>query len=153
MSLGERRFLLLTDGANTRGGATYNNYRSRSRAMDGGKIIKEEGKMTDRRTSDTQRCYACGEKGHIEMACLVGKKCYTCGEAGHIKVECPMRRESGGDTRDKGQATAGEGRARENGGGTGDRGEQERKNKAIISSAPRSATSMLQEMFPTPGDI
>lgn len=35
-----------------------------------------------------QRCYKCGEKGHVSSACVNGLKCFRCNSYGHIGSQC-----------------------------------------------------------------
>ncbi|VTJ59923.1 Hypothetical predicted protein [Marmota monax] len=35
----------------------------------------------------TQKCYSCGEFGHIQKDCTK-VKCYRCGETGHVAINC-----------------------------------------------------------------
>jgi cellular nucleic acid-binding protein len=42
---------------------------------------------------DKQRCYNCGQVGHISFDCQqpqVRKACYTCGNSGHLARDCPQ---------------------------------------------------------------
>uniref|UniRef100_A0A2K5C218 CCHC-type domain-containing protein n=1 Tax=Aotus nancymaae TaxID=37293 RepID=A0A2K5C218_AOTNA len=44
--------------------------------------------------ADEQKCYSCGEFGHIQKDCTK-VKCYRCGETGHVAINCSKTSESG----------------------------------------------------------
>ncbi|XP_061720239.1 uncharacterized protein LOC133527284 [Cydia pomonella] len=64
---------------------------------------RSEGLRTENTKNNQQRCFKCGEPGHLASGCSSGIKCFRCNSYGHIGVDCKA---SISGSKDGGLATA-----------------------------------------------